>query len=1033
MESRRTIRQYTCMLILFALLLGIAFPARSETPRSAPLSIGGAMNGMVRVGLTSLGQQQLDITVSGTYSLSGNISRTISSGSVLRVNFSSVSGKLTLAIGSEILDMGDGFRLRRHSSTGAGFRLAQGRVPGNLYPADLSLTRSGSGTDYRLTAVAYVFIEDYLYGVLPYEMGNSSHIEALKAQAVAARTYTVKKMGGSGLYDLVDTTSDQVYAGTPSGNANCRAAVDATRGIVVQNGSGYTSTLYTASNGGQTESAANAWGSSGYSYLNVRDDPYDLANPQSSVKRFEAAFNPAGMNTGLKALLLAEAGAVTGKTDVLLERVTNVVPHTPKYPAPSRLYTKLDFFVNLLVDGVMQTVTLRFDIFSELESALGLNINSGGNELWSVSRSDTAFVIAARRYGHGIGMSQRGAMHMGAMGYTYDQILGFYYPNCQRVSFSFSRAILSPYVPGEQSGEEITAVDPAEIGAESEGMGLVAGAQAHLYQKADAASLVLTTLPKGTWAKVLKQTDEYYGVEYGLLSGYIKKGLLSYSGAVPGLALQETALLGFGRVVNTSALNLRSGPSTSSSIYLTIPGGALLPIFSFSGNYARVQYGRQAGYVSLDFIDQSSANPPITFTGEAMEGLVRALAGGVPLRAEPSLSAAALANLAEGDSLTILSMEETWAQVFYQEQTGYVLSRNIELRGPSTSPVPTPPPGSALTARVETPSGSLNLRAGPSQTERVLRTIPRLEEVIVFSKGVLWCEVAYLGQRGHVMTQYLDFSGLPGVTPAPSTPPSGQTARVQTPSGSLNLRDKAQLSSLVLSTIPRGTEVEVLEFGTDWCRVRYQSRLGYVQTGFLIFEGEMPELPEPTNPPSGQGQYARVTTASGSLNLREAPSLSSLRILSIPRYDYVLVQENLGTWIKCSYNGRTGYALSAFLTIGSAAATQSSPSPTPAPSPSPSPALQEDAALPTVSPSIAPDEARDPTLLALPLPYSAMIAPEGSTLNLRAGCSMSSTLLKEMPAGDRLLVTERGEEWCKVIHEGKEGYCMTKYLDLPVI
>ena len=66
----------------------------------------------------------------------------------------------------------------------------------------------------------------------------------------------------------------------------CKAAVDATKGIVAKNGASFTATYYTASNGGQTESIKNAWGSSGYAYLAVKDDPYDLANPDSR-KQFE--------------------------------------------------------------------------------------------------------------------------------------------------------------------------------------------------------------------------------------------------------------------------------------------------------------------------------------------------------------------------------------------------------------------------------------------------------------------------------------------------------------------------------------------------------------------------------------------------------------------------------------------------------------------------------------------------------------------------------------------------------------------------
>lgn len=72
----------------------------------------------------------------------------------------------------------------------------------------------------------------------------------------------------------VDLTVCGSYSldGTPSGNARCRQAVEETRGIVAMNGGAFTATYYTASNGGQIESARNAWGYSGYDYIRVKDD-----------------------------------------------------------------------------------------------------------------------------------------------------------------------------------------------------------------------------------------------------------------------------------------------------------------------------------------------------------------------------------------------------------------------------------------------------------------------------------------------------------------------------------------------------------------------------------------------------------------------------------------------------------------------------------------------------------------------------------------------------------------------------------------
>lgn len=169
--------------------------------------------------LSSLGNpSRLDLTVAGNYSIS-TTGEFISSGSSLTVGFSSSTGAITLTHNGVRTNMGTSFSLRRHSASGTnGIKISQARESNNPYPGDLTFKAVSSGSGYTLYTIANIYIENYLYGVLPYEMGNSTNIEALKAQAVAARTYTVRMMQNraSGLYDVKDTTSDQVYRGTPS-------------------------------------------------------------------------------------------------------------------------------------------------------------------------------------------------------------------------------------------------------------------------------------------------------------------------------------------------------------------------------------------------------------------------------------------------------------------------------------------------------------------------------------------------------------------------------------------------------------------------------------------------------------------------------------------------------------------------------------------------------------------------------------------------------------------------------------------------
>ena len=96
-------------------------------------------------------------------------------------------------------------------------------------------------------------VEDYLLGVVPYEMGDSFPLEALKAQAIAARTYALRKSGSSEDYDVEDTTNDQAYRGRSASSPLSEQAVRETKGICGVYKGALAQCFYSASNGGQTE------------------------------------------------------------------------------------------------------------------------------------------------------------------------------------------------------------------------------------------------------------------------------------------------------------------------------------------------------------------------------------------------------------------------------------------------------------------------------------------------------------------------------------------------------------------------------------------------------------------------------------------------------------------------------------------------------------------------------------------------------------------------------------------------------------
>ena len=114
----------------------------------------------------------------------------------------------------------------------------------------------------NMTGINDVGIEDYVRGVTPAEMPSSWNMEALKAQAIAVRSYAIANLGkhASQGFDLLDSTMDQVYNGVLAETSATNQAVEETKGLVLTYNNKIISTMYSASAGGQTKSALQAWG-----------------------------------------------------------------------------------------------------------------------------------------------------------------------------------------------------------------------------------------------------------------------------------------------------------------------------------------------------------------------------------------------------------------------------------------------------------------------------------------------------------------------------------------------------------------------------------------------------------------------------------------------------------------------------------------------------------------------------------------------------------------------------------------------------
>ncbi len=988
------------LLALAAMVLALFLPvaALCEVEPVAYLRDDTPHNGLIRVCLASLGTPRtLDVQLMAAYRVSGT-EIALPAGADVKIAVHPSSGQLTLSCAGQHWKLEGNVTLLR-STKQAALRIDQTQSAGE-YPADLVVSAVQDEDGYTLETIAYIQVEDYLYGVLAYAVGENAPIEALKAQAIIARTYAVCAMDKhtTRSYDVVDTGTDQVYRGTREDNVSIRTAVDATEGFVLKYDGNYVQTYFSYSNGGQTEAAENAWNSGAQPYLTVRDDPFELASESTATKTvtLEKDLLHGTVPPQLLQLLtqkavdaLAADGYAATAENTSLIWLENIKLHTPRYAAPSRLYTKADFSLmteTASTSGGRQVAqkTVTLDIFDELESLLDMSLQSNPSELWSVSATSAAFTLCAGRIGHGVGLSQCGAAEMSRQGYAYDYILGFYFPGCTNV-----RMLLEDKTLRELLNTSSATQSPEAATSEIVSATTIPPLTTPLPMPAEeTAEPAATATPEPTPVATEAPTPE--------------PTQPPVSEKQPAAAAYDPALEPdyYASVTANDYVNLRNGPATNQEILAVAFHGDVVRVLAVRGLWAHVEFNGLQAYA------------------------LRSLLSDVFL-------------LEEASSATQQATEEA---AFVQP----AIEENQQ--------------NDSLQAYVYARKGTVNFRELPSKTASVLMRLDTGTPVEVTGTVGEFSSVEYMGVHGYMMTEFLRFEEEPALsqatpkpvpteaptvapTPAPTAVPvepqsagncgpapaaSSQNtdgfrnARVTTNGGGLNLRESPYDNARVLLRIPQCAVVEAVELNGVWCRVRYNGITGYAKSSFLTFgENYAPEvlntqmsiaLPEYSMGP------ATVETPSGSLNLRALPCPYAAVLALVPKGETVEVYTAEDGWALVSYREYVGYVSLTYLRMQDGTELISGGSVGSLPAAKPAAATEADSA-----PAQVEDENPD-------LFISAGYEPaEGVTALVTA----TYTSFRQLPDGDtldvfaegtELPVLALGAEWCMVAWNNQTGY-----------
>ena len=991
-----------------------------------------AVNGMIRVWLKSMDYNgdvsSASVTLSGSYSIPSNPDVLLTTRGTYTISVSAM-GTLTLSgTGLDLpVDLGTSFTIKSHANSDGSIgtiSLYNAKYGNRAYRGDMLFTINGSG---YLRLVNTVYIEDYLYGVLAGELSNTFPLETLKAQAVIARSYAYNKMqSGSSSYDITDCSDCQVYKGYNSSNDVIIEAVDSTAGVMLKYDSSYVNAYFGASNGGQIELPGNAWSSSSSLGCYVmRDDPYDVKNPSSRSVTYTFTSSPNSLDSSFYALLQGKVYSQVGYYPSIVSidsvTLTNPLQTDKRSVGISRNYQNMDMVVTVadssmsVYDGTQddfyggtQQVSISFDLHNEVKYA----IFSADSDLrlFSLEQSNGYYYLTLARYGHGVGMSQRGAQQMAKEGKTYKDIINFYFDDCTLPTISFTKEPLTIFVP---------------LPSDPIGTANITASSLTVRAEPSTSAKKLGSLSKDTTVDVYGNDGSWLTTVYNGTVAYISAGYANYtangesaptSSSAPTNSAEQLASSGGTATVTlssaSSTLKVRSSASSSGSVLTTVPHGTAVTVLAQGAEWTQVMLTNGTkGYMATSYLtfngsatDTPSATATATVTATTAPASDSVVAYGlitgstVNVRSGPSTSASKVGSLLKGAAVGIISQNNGFYKVQYGNSTAYVSADYVEVTGTAGTATPAPTSGTTPTP---TPTAFVTTKKTVTADNVVVLAVPGGN--VGYEQWGKGTEVEILGESGEYYIVYSPLEKCNGYALKAAFDSSNIAPTPVMPAGSYYVSvDKTYLysaigSSVMNALLEKNTIVSVQSESGDYYYVYVSgvNEFGYVKKSDISVSTATTAPTTTPAPSAGNGVAGtiKLSSSGSSLNLRASASTSAPIVTTLKHGASVTITGESGDWYAITAGSYSGYTMKKYVTTGSSSGGSSSSGST-------------------------------------TYPASIRLASATSTVNVRSGAGTNTSKIGSLPHGASVNIVAQNGDWYKLEYGNGYGYVLKSYVVL---
>lgn len=618
-------------------------------------------------------------------------------------------------------------------------------------------------------------LEDYLKGVVPSEMPRTWPLEALKAQAVAARTYASRYLAKT----IDDTQTYQVYGGYVWSGAdyhNSNRAVDETRGQVLRYKGQLISAVYSASNGGHTESNAAEWGGDPLPYLPAKPDPYDPKLPWSvKIRKVQIDLKGKGLaypekwwsdareadqliTANIKTWIKKNVSAFSA-ADLKITAIPHVSVRKETTPGGRRLYGSItvEFFAKdangyrMGQDGKLE----RFQLQLGTVRASVLNVreqpNTQSRILGKLQNGARAVILGRTgdwyRIAYGKGFA-----------YVFAQYVSPYY-SIQTVrdmiGSSLVRTRLIDAVYDRGSTFEIAGRGYGHGVGMSQWGAKVMADKGYSYRK------ILEFYYPGAVVSGDVTPPGITGVTVSpnpfTVDGKSRQTLRFTLGEDARVTIRVLDSKGTPRATLLSQASLGMGNRSVSW------DGAKLPTGRYTIVIEAVDAANNRSTVSrtVDLVNRipQPSKASGTPAGGGQTGTVRVQTR-LNVRSGPGLHYKILGTLTNGTKVQILGKTGRWFRIRFGKLTGYVYDSYIRLEAvPPKVSAPSSKTTSVRKTGVVKVGTRLNVRAGPSTKSQVIGSLRNGDRVVITGWTSGWYRIDYRGRVAYVSSRYVRLAG----------------------------------------------------------------------------------------------------------------------------------------------------------------------------------------------------------------------------------------------------------------------------------